>query len=429
MRLNFKQIPILGLAALVLGAGCNKNNDLQNEKLSLNQRTTAYTHINDTWHTGYVNNGTITSFDPNSHQAWFNFHTIDSSAKGFKSDRDSWHLGFWNGAGFNRVILNYSAAVNAKSIPGETDLNDARLNTTEMDIAYDSLTGGAIGTGAVSTYDYHHEGEFVIGTPDVTDSVYLVKTPVIQVHPDTLGTPPVNVDLWLVAVKWNTGGSTYDIEYRPVVKSGSSWVFTGSAISESISKSSSYQYSGLKFGTAGSLDFQPVNSLWNLGLSAVTLKRYFNPAFVPSIGYDSYAYSIKGVVLNNNSGVEVYTVKNTSGGAPGPYDPIHPAGPSTDPAISTSNESRFINYNVDSLTTNNPPFSGATQEEIGQYWRYLDMGKYQIFLDRFFLIKTGNAVYKLKFDNLDAPYYNSADNKNGVDYGIRYRFKKIATIP
>lgn len=423
MRLNFKQLPLLGLAALVVGAGCNKNNDLQNEKLSLNQGTTA-AYVKDTtvMRTGYVNSGTIDGFNADVHQAWFNFHTIDSTNQGAKSDRSSWHLGFWNGAGFNRVILNYSAAVNAKSIPGETDLDAARANTTQMNIAYDSLTGGAIGTGAESTYDYHHESQFVIGTPDVTDSVYLVKTPVIQVHPDTLGTPPVNVTLWLVAVKWNTGSSTYDIEYRPVEKIGSSWVFTSSAISESISKSSSYQYSGLKFGTAGSLDFQPVNSLWNLGLSAVTLKRYFNPDFAPINGYYSYAYSLKGVVLNNNSGVEVYTVKSTSGGAPGPYDPIHPAGPSTDPAISTSNESDFINFDYTKIATSGT-FSKNTQEEVGQYWRYLDMGNYRIFQDRFFVIKLPNGdVYTLKFDNL-----TTASTSNPVNNGIRYRFKKIAS--
>lgn len=424
--MNVKILPAVGIIAIVLGTGCNKNNDIATEKLPLNNYTAAYTAVTEPISTKLVDASVLTpdtlttSFD--NHQAWFDFTSVSSTSPGKASWRQGWNLAFWNGSALNRVILNYSVTTQASLISGETDIAIAVGETAKLESAYGLITGGTLGMGDLGTFDFHRDGQFVIGTPANSNRVYLIRTPAVQTHPDTSGGAPVTVEYWLAATRWNTTTSTYYLQFRGVTRNatGTAWSFVTTATTLSVPKSSSYQYSFVSFGKKSIVPVQPLNSSWNLGLSAVTLKRYMN-------GGGSYPFALKGVVLNNNSDVEVYRVQSTAStaGAPGPYDPNFSGSGSTDPALNTANsiESRFLAYTSDSIQT--ASFSKVSQEEVGQYWRYLDLGNYRIFVDRFYVIKLANGdVYKLKFDNL-----TTGTTSNPVNNGIKYRYTRIATTP
>ncbi len=433
--MNKKQLSLLGLMALAAATGCKKNNDIADEKLSLNNRTTAYTPVSEPISTKIVDasvldtvSGSATggnagiSFD--NHQAWFDFTKISSATadKGRATLRSAWNLAFWNGSALNRVILNYSVTTQASLISGETQITTAIGQNAKLEAAYNLITGGTLGMGDLSTFDFHRDNQFVIGTPLPANRVYLIKTPPVQLHPDTTGTPAVTVEYWLAANRWNGGTLQYFLQYKPVVRTSSgTWAFLNPSATPTtlnISKNASYQYTFVNLAKQSITTIQPQNSDWNLGLSAVTLKRYMN-------GGGSYPFAVKGVVLNNNSGVKVYRVQSTasSAGAPGPFDPNFSGSGSSDPALNSANsiESQFVAFNAADIVDAN--FSSTNEEEIGQYWRYLDMGNYRIFVDRFYVIKLPNGdVYKLKFDNL-----TTGTTSNPVNNGMKYRFTKIAT--
>ncbi len=424
---------ILALTALVWTAGCQKQELPGAEKLGVNG--VAYTPVtepitNKVIDASVLDAGTGSTFSFDTHQAWFNFHTVSATPttnKGTGSKREDWNLAFWNGSGLNRIILNYSVTTQAKLITSATTLTAAIGQVTQLEAANTLFNGGTFGFGDLSTFDFHKDGQFVIGTPSTAYRVYLIKTPPVQVHPDTTGSAPVNVTHWLVRVRWNNTSSPqgYYVQYQGVNRVNATtwnWVGTATEISN-IPKVATRQYQFVKFGAGtGSPAIQPALSLWNLGLSAVTLKRYVNP----SAGGGAYPFALKGVVLNNNPAVQVYSVRhaNTAGtnaGGPGPYDPNYTWNndPARDPANSV--ESQFLAFNASNINDLN--FSSTNQEEIGQYWRYLDMGNYQIFVDRFFVIKLANGdVYKVKFENLTA-----GTTSNPVNNGIRIRYSRIAT--
>ncbi|RQO74675.1 hypothetical protein DBR43_04630 [Pedobacter sp. KBW06] len=414
---------VLAWACLIFGASCKKQDNPAMDKLSLNNGAIAFTPVTEpitTRSIGPSNLSNIVSSDQvaatiDNSQAWFDF---TSSAFAAASKRDSWHLGFWNGNGLNRVILNYSVTTQASLITGASTLNAARANTTQMESAYGLINGGTMGMGDLNTFDFHREGQFVIGSPAATNKVYLIKTPPVQVHPDTAGVAPVSVSYWLAAVQYN--GTTYGLNYQPVTRNASgTWSFvSNNPTPVSIAKNTTHQYQFIKFGVAGTATVQPAQSEWNLGLSAVTLKRYMSTG-------DAYPFALKGLVLNNNPGVSIYRVQTTgsTAGAPGPYDPNYTW--SNDPALNSGNsiESQFAAFNSGNI--DNTKFSNTSQEEIGQYWRHLDMGNYKIFVDRFYVIKLPNGdVYKFKFDNLSA-----TSTSNPVNNGIKFKYAKIATTP
>lgn len=427
MRTTKISVSILGLTALALASGCQKQELPGAEKLGVD--AVAYTPVTEPVTNKVINAsllGSGVTFD--THQGWFDFRTISSSSPGTASLREDWNLAFWNGNGLNRIILNYSVTTQAKLITSATTLTAAKDQVAQLEAANNLFNGGTFGFGDLSTFDFHKEGQFVIGTPSTAYRVYLIKTPPVQVHPDTTGGAPVNVTHWLVRVRWNNTSSPqgYYVQYQGVNRVNATtwnWVGTATEIS-TIPKVATRQYQFVKFGagTTGSPTIQPVLSDWNLGLSAVTLKRYVNP----SAGGGAYPFALKGVVLNNNPGVQVYSVRhpNTAGtnaGAPGPYDPNYDwdGDPARDPANSV--ESQFLAFNASNINDLN--FSSTNQEEIGQYWRYLDMGNYRIFVDRFFVIKLPNGdVYKVKFEDLTA-----GTPSNPVNNGIRIRYSRIAT--
>ncbi len=220
----------MGITAITLmGVGCSKNNDLSTDKLSLNDAA-AYTAVTDDIHIKYVSPGTLDTtaninggkaitFD--NYQAWYDFTTVDSSAnKGHASLREAWNLGFWAGGDLNRVILNYSVTTQAVKITGSTDIDNAIENyQSAIEVGYDSINGGTLGMGDLATFDFHKEGQFVIGTPGTSNTVYLIKTPAVQVHPDTTdaGTT-ISISYWLASVNWSN--SKYNVTYRGVVLNG-----------------------------------------------------------------------------------------------------------------------------------------------------------------------------------------------------------------
>ncbi|SHG87256.1 HmuY family protein [Pedobacter caeni] len=414
---------VLASACLIFGASCKKQNDPAFDKLKLNNSAIAFTPVTEPITTrtiGPANMSNILSSDGvaptiDNSQAWFNFTSANPAAA---SKRESWHLGFWNGNDMNRIILNYSVTTQASLINGVSSLNAARTNTAQMESAYNLINGGSMGMGDMSTFDFHREGQFVIGSPVATNKVYLIKTPPVQMHPDTVGGAPISVTYWLASLAYS--GTAYNVNYQAVTRNASgTWNFASSTSTPvSIAKTANYQYQFIKFGTPGLATVQPQQSEWNLGLSAVTLKRYMSSG-------DSYPFALKGLVLNNNPGVSVYRVQTTgsTAGAPGPYDLNYTW--SNDPALNASNsiESQFASFSSGNI--DNTKFSSTSQEEIGQYWRNLDMGNYKIFVDRFYVIKLPNGdVYKFKFENL-----SPTSTSNAVNSGIKFKYAKIATTP
>ncbi|MCW3467018.1 HmuY family protein [Chitinophaga nivalis] len=420
--MNLRYLTFFGLVALVAGTACNKQNDLDSAKLSLNNRTAAYTPVTEPITTRTIGPANLSNIVPgatpdlDNSQAWFDF---TSSANAKASKKDAWTLGFWDGTGLSRVILNYSVKTQAVHLAGRTTITGSVGSTAQLTAAYDSINGGFANMGAISTFDLHRDGQFVIGTPTTTNKVYLMKVPPVQVHPDT-SAAPVTVEYFLVEV--NATATGYGVRYRPITPpSSGGWVFPGSAISAvGVTKNNTHQYQFVKLGAGLVPVVQPAIADWNLGLSSVTLRRYI------SGGTDSYAFPLKGVVLNNNTGVQVYRVQTTAStaGSPGPFDPNFSGSGSSDPALNVANsiESQFLSFNAANI--DDAKFSLASQEEIGQYWRNLDMGNYRIFVDRFYVIKLANGnVYKLKFDNL-----TTSSTSNPVNNGIKYRYTRIASL-
>ncbi len=419
--MNSKIFYGLALAATVVAAGCQKQELPGAEELGVH--AFAYTPVTEPItdkiiDASVLGTGTGITFD--THQAWFDFRIISNTNRGAASLREAWNLAFWNGSGLNRVILNYSVTTQAKLITDVTTIGEAiDFETAQLEAANNLFSGGTFGMGDLNTFDFHREGQFVIGTPTTNNQVYLIKTPPVEVHPDTTGGAPVIVDLWLAAIRWT--GSGYFLEYQGVNRvSATNWALIPSIVSYTpFAKDATHQYTFVKFG-AGANSFatiQPENADWNLGLSAVTLKRYINP----SAGGGAYPFAIKGVVLNNNPGVEVYRVQTTgsTAGAPGPYDPNYDWD--DDPALDTDNDINDDFEDFEAADIDTSKFSSTSQEEIGQYWRYLDLGNYRVFVDRFYVVKLPDGdIYKLKFEQIGTGASTPVNN------GIRIRYSRIA---
>lgn len=420
------------VAALIVTASCQK--DAVQGTDSLNANGLAYTAVTETPTNKVINASVIngfTSFD--AQQAWFDFTTVstDPATKGRATNRTAWHLGFYsqtgnilvNGANSNLLAyLNYTVNTQGKQLTTITNINSRSLPAPAQTEIGNTVTnffnGGTFGMGDLSTFDFHREGQFVIGTPPstTTPKFYLIRTSDnVQIHPDSTA----KTNLFVVSVRWN--GSAYLVSYRALNTAGTDWA--GDAITPpAIGKDGNYQSRFITFGSSTVNDnIQPQLSQWNLGLSAVVLKRYINPA----AGGGAYPFALKGVVLNNNPAVKVYRVQSTgsTAGAPGPYDPNYSW--QDDPALAPANDitTEFDNFNASNI--DDSKFSGNSQEEIGQYYRYLDMGNYRVFVDRFYVIKLQNGdVYKLRFLPL-----NAGTNSSPVNNGIQIRYAKIATTP
>lgn len=437
--MNAKQILGIAAATLMVATSCQK--DQPNGLDGLNINGLAYTPVTETPTTKAINASTLTATDGatvsfDTHQAWFDFTKVSTSAKGRATPRSAWHLGFYsqngtfpvNGTASNLLAyLNYTVNTQAKLINSITNLsNPLPIGApNELNNAVNNFfNGGTFGMGDLSTFDFHREGQFVIGTPNNTARSYLIRTAdAVQVHPDD----PTMTNFVIVSVSWT--GSAYAVSYRPISQSGTNWNWpSGSTVtSVSIGKNTSYQSRFLIFNSNATTTLtdaiQPALSTWNLGLSAVVLKRYINPA----AGGGAYPFTVKGVVLNNNPAVKVYRIQTTtsadSAGATGPFDPNY--NWQNDPALSTAKDistqfDSFVAANID-----DSKFSGNSQEEIGQYYRYLDMGNYRVFVDRFYVIKLQNGdVYKLRFLPL-----STTGNSSAVNNGIQIKYAKIATTP
>lgn len=423
-----KQILISALAVALTVTSCQK--DQISSQGGLNINGLAYTAVTEAPTTKAINGSVLngfTSFD--NQQAWFDFTKVSTGQKGVASNRTAWHLGFYsqngnfpiNGTPGNQLAyLNYTVNTQAKQLSSITNISSALSSTTKTEITNavnNFFNGGTFGMGDLSTFDFHREGQFVIGTPSTSDRFYLIRTAdAVQVHPDSTAT----TNLFVVTIR--AVGSDYHVAQRALNTSATAWV--GPAVTrDPITKNSNYQSRFLSLTNGITDAIQPELSKWNLGLSAVVLKRYINPA----AGGGAYPFALKGVVLNNNPAVKVYRVQTTtsadSAGAAGPFDPNY--NWQNDPALSTAKD---ITTQFDSFVAaniNDSKFSGNSQEEIGQYYRYLDMGNYRVFVDRFYVIKLQNGdVYKLRFLPL-----SSTGNSSAVNNGIQIKYAKIATTP
>lgn len=416
------------VAIAMTAASCQKDQAQGPDGLHVNGL--AYTAVTETPTTKAINASVLdgfTSFD--EQQAWFDFTTVGTGVgeKGKVSNRTAWHLGFYsqngtfpvNGTASNLLAyLNYTVNTQGKQLTSISNLIVPVSSTAQTEISNaitNFFNGGTFGMGDLSTFDFHREGQFVIGTPGSSDRFYLIRTAnSVQVHPDSATT----TNLFVVSVRWT--GSAYQISHRALNTAGTAWL-PAAAANRTIAKSSDYQSRFLNFTTGITDAIQPELSDWNLGLSAVVLKRYINP----TAGGGAYPFALKGVVLNNNPAVKVYRVQTTgsTAGAPGPFDPNYTW--QNDPALATANDittqfDNFVAANIDDTK-----FSGNSQEEIGQYYRYLDMGNYNVFVDRFYIIKLQNGdVYKLRFLPLGV-----AGSSSPVNNGIQIKYAKIATTP
>ncbi|WP_437922162.1 hypothetical protein [Sphingobacterium sp. LRF_L2] len=429
--MNKRALLTTAIAISLIASSCQKEQISSDQLLKVN--ATAYTAVTETPTTKAINASVLsgfTSFD--SQQAWFDFTTVSSTDKGKASARNAWHLGFYsqednfpvNGTASNLLAyLNYSVNTQAKQINNISSLANGALTPAiqnQLNAAVALFDGGTFNMGDLSTFDFHREGQFVIGTPSNNFRFYLIRTAeAVQVHPED----PATTNFVIAAIRWT--GSAYAVSYRPVNQSGTTWAWANlanPAVNANISKNSNRQSVFLNFTTGATDTIQPLINDWNLGLSAVILKRYINPDF----GGGAYPFAIKGVVLNNNPAVKVYRVQTTtaadSAGATGPYDPNY--NWQNDPALATANDitTQFDNFNAANI--DDTKFSGNSQEEIGQYYRYLDMGNYKVFVDRFYVIKLQNgAVYKLRFQQL------GGGSSTPVNNGIQIKYAKIATTP
>lgn len=354
----------------------------------------------------------INNFD--NSQAWFQL----AGNKLNVSSNTTWSLGFWNGTG-SRVILNYTVKTQAVEITGYNSITDI-LNTGQVAIdnaLNNYINGGVMGFGDLNTFDFHSENQFVIGDPGNNGKFYLIKQPNVQLHPDVddpdAPSSSVEASEFLIHVKTTATG--YAITYQPleVNPSDESWIGLGAPIViNNIVKDNSYQYNFVAFDSADLVKVQPKSSDWELALSAVIKKNYMSNG-------DAYAFVTKGFVLNNNKDVSVYKVQSTASnaGAPGSYDPNF--NWQNDPALDPSNsiDAQFTSFDYSQI--DDSKFSSDTQEEIGQYWRNLNMGQYRIFVDRFYVVKLKNGdVYKLKFVN--------PQGGNSINNGIKFQYQKIA---
>lgn len=433
INLNFKamrtkHLTTMAVAALIVTASCQKDQVNGPDNLDA-ANLVAYTPVTETPTTKAINASVLgdnfSSFD--AQQAWFDFTTISTTAQGHASNRNAWHLGFYSQSGTINVngtasnllaYLNYTVNTQGKLIEDVTTVDAAIGETSQLEGALTLFDGGTFGMGDLSTFDFHREGEFVIGTPVSTSRVYLIRTSeAVQIHPDSTTT----TRFWLVSVRWT--GSAYNVQYQAAQRTAANnWSLDGALSPVTpIAKSTDYQSRFLNFTTGITDAIQPQVSDWNLGLSAVVLKRYVNADY----GGGAYPFALKGVVLNNNPAVQVYRVQTTgsTAGAPGPYDPNYTW--QNDPALDNSNDITTQFDDFVAADINDSLFSGDSQEEIGQYYRYLDMGNYNVFVDRFYVIKLQNGdVYKLRFLPL-----GTTGNSSAVNNGIQIKYAKIATTP
>lgn len=357
--------------------------------------------------------GTTNNNNFDNSQAWFQL----AGNKLNVSSNTTWSLGFWNGTG-SRVILNYTVKTQAVEITGYNSITDI-LNRGQVAIdnaLNNYINGGVMGFGDLNTFDFHSENQFVIGDPGNNGKFYLIKQPNVQLHPDVddpdAPSSSVEASEFLIHVKTTTNGYTLTSQALKDNELGNK-IALGSEINiPNIAKDNSYQYNFVAFNSADLVKVQPKSSDWELALSAVIKKNYMSNG-------DAYAFVTKGFVLNNNKDVSVYKVQSTASnaGAPGSYDPNF--NWQNDPALDPSNsiDAQFTSFDYSQI--DDSKFSSDTQEEIGQYWRNLNMGQYRIFVDRFYVVKLKNGdVYKLKFVN--------PQGGNSINNGIKFQYQKIA---
>ncbi len=418
---------IFGMAMLVamIASSCQK--DLLQNPNNSTIHTVVYNPVNEPSKVKAINASVFNKFESfDKNQTWFDFTTVSPQAQGQSSNRDAWHLGFYsqpgnitvNGISSNLLVyLNYSVKTQGMLIEGATSLGSAMEQQSKLEGAFTLMNAGTFGMGDLSTFDFHREGQFVIGSPIVRpSSVYLIRTAgAVQVHPDN----PTTTNLFLVAVE--ATNDAYTLFYQGLTrKNANEWgLINQEANKLNIPKSKDYQSRFVNFSSGEiSDDIQPKLNEWNLGLSAVFLKRYLNPNF----GGGAYAFAVKGVVLNNNPKVQIYRVQSTesNAGAPGPFDPNYTW--QNDPALDDKNDITVDFDNYVAANIDDSKFSSNSQEEIGQYFRSLDLGKYRVFVDRFYVIKLQNGdVYKLRFLPL------GEGNSSAVNDGIQIKYEKIAT--
>lgn len=195
-------------------------------------------------------------------------------------DRESWNLGFYNGADF-RVVLNAADATTALA----TDKNDITAVTlADAETAYNIggsfyMTADGLRGDVVDAFDGSLSGTVFaqISANDAENKVYLVAP----------AKSKANRSDWY-KVKVNRKGDGYSVQYAKV---GDTTIKT-----VDVTKDAAYNLSFLSFEKATTTKVEPTSDKWDIMWGYFTGERSSNGI------YDGTAYFMQDVFVINNLG-------------------------------------------------------------------------------------------------------------------------------
>ncbi len=241
--------------------------------------------------------------------------------------RETWDLGFHNGADF-RVILNSSAAMLARPLD-KTDMNEVTDADTlgfgaqlDIDAIFGSLFGPAPPwLGEASGWSDHPDGDLTktaiaeISESEADNPVYIVNR----------GKNPDDSQRGWLKIRILRNGEGYDVQYAEIGATEFETV--------TIAKTEGYNFEFLHFDD-GMATVEPEQDSWDIAFTVITEQLTVGPN-------TSIPYVFKDYVIQNRNGVEVGQVM-------------------------INGDVTFEGFNVDDL--DGVTFSAA-QNTIGSSWR------------------------------------------------------------